>query len=481
MMEIRTDKLRPHQIAPAKHLLKLARAGVNAVDLSVCGSGKTYTACAVMAAIQLPTLAIVPAISVPVWERTAAHFGETLSIVSYETLRTGRSPYGWWDNTPPPAFRCETFFKCTSCQLVVDHERFQPCFAHPAGIHCVEVKKIPWKYGKFHFHPAVKFVILDEGHRCSTPDSLNGDMLLAAPKPTLILTATMACSPLKMKVLGQALGLHGGKDFYSWARRRGCGKIPNLPGFHWTASKSRQKEIMSDIHKELVPARGVRIGYEDMPGFPDTTVKAELYEVEESAEITRLHEEMAGALEDLKNRSAIDSDMDHPLTRLIRIRQRLGLLKIPLAVERTKDLLERGYSVGLFVNFKAELEELRKRLKCDVFIDGSPEGRRNRERSIEKFQSDEARVIIVNSEAGGISVSLHDTHGDFPRYGLVFPVFSAQTFEQLTGRFRRDGAKTPAFYELLLAANTKEVEIYRKLQQKLGNLSALNDGDFLCD
>ncbi len=478
-MHIRENKLRPHQIAPAKALLDMLQRKVNCVDLSDTGTGKTYVATAVFNALKVPTLAIVPKISVPDWHSTAAAFGDTVSVVSYETLRTGRSPYGHWDNTPPPAFRCGTFFKCTSCQLVVDHDDYQPCFAHPAGIHCVEVKKIPWRYGKFNFHPNVKLTIWDEIHRCSAMDSLNGDMLVRAPL-VLGLTATAACTPMQMKSLGQVLGLHGGKDFLPWARRHGCGKIDGLPGFHWLKGPESQSEIMSKLNAEIVPSRGVRIRHQEIAGFPERTITARMFDIEGKDEINRLHEEMKEALDALENHRQGDKDMEHPLTVLTRVRQKLGLLKIPLVIERAQDLVAKGHSVGIFVNFKQEMDELRRRLGVSTFIDGSPEGTRNRQKAMEDFRADKERIILVNSEAGGIAVNLQDLRGEFSRYGLVLPCQSARTFKQLIGRFHREGAKTPCFYELLLAAGTKEVEIYKKLTTKLANLDALNDGDFVC-
>jgi hypothetical protein len=481
MFELRTDKLRTHQAPPAKELLNLLRQGINCVDLSDTGTGKTYVATAVYNALQVPTLAIVPKISVPDWHSTAAAFSDTVSVVSYESLRTGRSGFGWWDNTPPPAFRCETYFKCTSCQLIVDHENFVPCFAHPLGIHCVEVKKHPWKYGRFHFHPGIKLTVWDEVHRCSAIDSLNGDMLDAAPL-TLGLTATAACSPMQMNHLGKKLGLHqGGPDFYRWARRHGCGKIPGLPGFHWLKGKETQTEIMKSISAEIVPSRGVRVRYTDIPGFPERTITAKLFDIDGKEEIDRLHTEMKDALEKLENRRGSDKDCEHPLTVLTRVRQKLGLLKIPLIVERVQDWVDKGYSVGVFLNFKQEMDELRRRLKVSCFIDGSPEGQKLRQKAMEDFRADKERIILVNSEAGGIAVNLQDIRGEFPRVGEVLPCQSARTFKQLIGRFHREGAKSPCFYELLLAAGTKEIEIHKKLTSKLANLDALNDGDFLCD
>lgn len=94
-------RLRDFQQAPADWLLTLLANGTNALDASDCGAGKTYTACAVASALRLPTLVVSPAISTTHWSRVAAHFGDTLSVVGWEMLRTGRTPYGHWANPRP--------------------------------------------------------------------------------------------------------------------------------------------------------------------------------------------------------------------------------------------------------------------------------------------------------------------------------------------------------------------------------------------
>jgi hypothetical protein len=472
-------KLRPHQIEPAQRLYERLVAGQNAVDGSDAGIGKTYVATAVALALNRPTLAVVPDIAQSSWRRAAEHLGGSLSVISYDQLRTGRTPFGTWDNTPPKGFRNEVYFKCQSCQREVSMENFFPCYCHPAGFHCLEAKKKAWRYGNFNYADQIQLLIFDEAHRCSAIDSLNAGMLMAARRqgiPTLCLSATLADGPLKLNALGYVLGLHNGKNFYNWTRRYGCGKIPGLKGWHWLPGKVGQKDMMKRLHGEIFPARGVRVKRSEVPGFPTVTVTAELYDLEESGKIEALYEEMREPLERLKARSDRDIDGEMEVTKLLRIRQKLELLKVPLAIQLAQDSVEKGNSVGLFINFKETMAELRRRLRCDCFIDGSPEGMRFRDKNIEAFQANKERIILVNSEAGGIAVSLHDLHGGHPREGFVMPVYSAVTFTQLIGRFPRDGGKSHSSYKVLLAARTPEEKIFQNLSNKLQNLEALLEG-----
>lgn len=504
------NKLRPWQVKPVYQLLDILRHS-NAVDLSDTGTGKTYVACAVAAQIDLPlSVAVIPKIAHSSWQAAAKHFDFKLPTIGYEALRTGRSPFGKWENQPPVLFKSEEFFVCESCQCRVDFDDYRPCYCHPEGLHCVKVKKKAWEYGKFIWNDTVKLIIFDEIHRCSALDSLNADMLIAAKWQNirvLGLSATAACSPLQMRALGFALDLHGLNQnmlipttandvllkgnlafkfsktlptFYQWAGRYECRPDPVYRGLKWFAGADRQAEIMANIHGQLIPARGVRVRTQDIPGFPERIISAELYDLEKDYEIEKLYQEMAHALDALSQREAQDASTELPLTRLLRARQRVELLKVPLFVELAEDDLAKGNSVAIFVNFQQTIDELRKRLHAfkPGVVDGSPEGVRSRGEAITNFQSNENRLIILNSAAGGVAISLHDTSGGHPRIGLISPGQSAVQFRQICGRLNRDGGKSPALYRVILAARTVETKMKKALDNKLTNLDSLNDSDF---
>lgn len=478
--------LRPHQVAPYEHLLRLIKQGrTGLVDWSDTGTGKTYVTAALLATLKLPTLVVGPKISKTAWENASAHFGDSVSFLGYEMLRTGRTPFGWWEKTPPADYSAERRLVCTNCLQEFDVLKPHPCYCHPQGIHCVETKKSSWNYGKFQFAPEVKAVVFDEGHRCNGVDSLNSEMLIGAKrdgKLVVCLSATPACSPLDMKALGYTLGLHTlrksprglGLSFTNWVGRYGCRHVPSR-GLQWLVGKDRQLEVMSQLRDEVIPNYGVRVTTGSIPGFPARTIMSELYDLDE--DVDKVYAEMESPLTELEERASHDRDPNNPMTRILRGRQKVELMKVPVAIELAQDYLAKGLSVALFVNFKQTLDELCARLNCDCFIDGSPDGVKNRAENIARFQSNQSRIIVVNNQAGGISVSLHDLDGRFPRMGIVFPCFSATVMRQVFGRLPRDGGKSPCFYRVIFAAKSVEVPLHRGLSQKLNNLDALVDAD----
>jgi hypothetical protein len=236
---------------------------------------------------------------------------------------------------------------------------------------------------------------------------------------------------------------------------------------------------MASIRAQIVPDHGVRLTEADIPNFPKCDIQAELYDLPEkdTQELNRLQLEVADALATLEARSRNDIAPEASITKILRSRQRIELLKVPLSAELGEDALEKGFSVVWFVNFRQTVEELQKRFPNARVIDGSPESVRNRDRYVSEFQANVCRELIVNNEAGGMCLSLQDLDGFHPRLGLVFPCYSAVTFRQVAGRLPRDGGLSPARYRVLFANKSVEMPMHKALSSKLNNLDALNDSD----
>jgi hypothetical protein len=484
-------ELREHQIPLAAALTRILDRYRSAADKSSTGTGKTYVASKVAADAHLPTLVIHPKVAYSTWERGGEAFGEKFSQVGYELLRAGGTPFGHWSGG---AGRRVVYYKCQCCQRVVDLENIEPCYVHAAGIHCIERRTKAHDYGHFVFAPEVKQVIFDEAHRCGGIDSLNSEMLIAAKRQglrTLVLSATLASSPLQMRALGYLLDLHnlnhdflvaGEKRemrpaFYRWLSHLGCRQDPKFRGWKWFVSEQEQREQMARLHDLIIPGRGVRIRCEDIPGFPACDIQPELYDVSDPARLDALYQQVKESVELLRLRKEGDVDPDHPLTRILRARQEIELIKVPIAEELGQDSLDKGFSVVFFVNFRQTIDELAKRFPGALIIDGSPDSVKRRGESLARFQANECRTLIVNNEAGGVVLSMQDLDGEHPRIGYVMPSPSAVTMRQVFGRLPRDGGKSMAHYRVLLAAKTIETHVHRALRARLNNMDALNDAD----
>lgn len=493
MRDTTLAKLRPHQVAPVEHLSKLLLTGRNVIDGSKCGAGKTYVVSAVLSEQDCPTLVVAPKIAEYEWQKAADHFGIQFSSCSYELARAGYSHYGHWDNPLPRGETNEngdsirTTYVCQSCQRKLDLgggylslRSLEPCYCHPDGIHCVVAKKKRWNYGSYHWHPNIKRIVFDEAHRCGAPRSLNAEMMIAAKRQgiqCILVTATPACTPMNMRAIGHVLGLHNDKNFYSWVRRHGCGTLQGMPGFRWIVGRDAQKQVMDKLKDKIFPANGVALDYKDIPGFPERTIECKLYDFKDKDQIEKLYGQMREKVEDIERRGL--DYVPSPLTERLTERMKIEMLKVPVMVERAQSLIEQGNSVALFVNFSETMNELQRLLKTDCVVRGvaSKKDKEQRDRNVARFMADEERAIIVNNKAGTVALSLHDTHGDYARWGLVSLPESAVEFLQLLGRLHRSGGMTPAFYELILAKGTVETRIKTRVEANKNNIETLTDAD----
>lgn len=445
------------------------------------GVGKTAQVLAAFREKDVPSLVVGPMVSETGWKKLGRHLGVSFSYCHYEALRGGNTPFGWWDNPRPKDVPKR--FKCESCQMRIDFDKFVRCPHHHLGIHCIKLEKYEHNYGKFNWHPNIKRLAFDEVHRCSALDSLQSDMLIAAKRqriPVIGASATVAETPLDFRALGFVLGLHHYTDFYSWAAKRGCRRVP-WGGFQFLLGEENKKKVMAEIHEEIFPERGCRVRIDDLgTDFPAVEITAELYDLSEGDTVTRLYAEMDEAIQALNLQKDNDAGVEHPLTVLLRARQEVELLKVPIFVELALDANASGYHCAIFVNFRRTVEEICKRLRTTCRVDGSQigtEGARRRQGCIDSFQSDDEPNIVLSSAAGSASIDLQDVRGAFPRVGLVSPGVSAQQTRQICGRLRRATGKSKALYRFVLAAGTVEEKIHKALASKLNCIDALNDAD----
>jgi len=85
--------------------------------------------------------------------------------------------------------------------------------------------------------------------------------------------------------------------------------------------------------------------------------------------------------------------------------------------------------------------------------------------------------MIANLSAGNAGISLHDLNGEFPRHSIISPSFSAIHMIQSLGRIHRAEGKSPCMQTIMFASDTIEEHACKRVQAKINNLDALNDGD----
>lgn len=408
---------RPYQIeACERHAANLLRFGVS-VDGSDTGTGKTFVAAFTAKKLNWPVAVVCPKSVIPSWKETLAILGvEVLFVENLERIR--------WDKK---------------------HAR---------------KTKAGWEWTL----PKRCLLIFDEAHRCTGSDSQNAMLLKAAPKPLMIVSATLADSPLKMRAVGHQLGIVHWDEWYRWCFTQGCRKNLPFQGLKFVGNE----DILLNLHAKVFDEKGVRIRVKDLgDAFPENQIITVPVPVDEAS---ALDQDYYSALELMEQDAKSAGEM------LLRARQKSEHLKLTAVIEMIDDALSQGISVAVFMNFTNTLDELRLAFPNAGAIYGGQTAD-EREEDIRRFQTNECKLILAMVQAGGVGVSLHDLHGGHPRMSLIFPTWSAVEMRQALGRIHRNGGKTPCVQKILFADGTVEERVRRKVDKKLDNIDLINDGD----
>ena len=421
-MTTKAFKLFPYQEdAVARHIKILDSVGAS-LDGTGCGGGKTIIASAVAARFAIPTCVIAPKSVLVKWESTLAAFGvEPLFVLNPEKLRNGNTPW---------------------------------------------LKKVPNKGKKVEFEwqvPERCLFIFDEVHMFGAHSSQNGKLLeAAAGHYTLMLSATAAENPLRMKAIGVNLRLFTPGYYWKWVRDMGAEKS-RWGGLEWDPYTNKDK--MDRLHHSLFVNRGYRVSEE--------TLREQLPELMTSDEPLWLSPADRATIKELYDEM---SDPDDPgAVKNLRQRQVVEAVKVPYLVEKAKELVEAGGSVVLFLNFHESIDKAKIHFDDNCVLDGRVP-QIQRKKTQDSFQKNDLRVVIVQIAAGGQSIDLHDLDGRFPRIALICPQFSGTVEEQAVGRICRVGAKSRALAIRLYAGGTVEQAALKLTAQKRQNVEILNRG-----
>lgn len=395
------------------------------------GRGKTYMAAVSAKRLGLPAFVVCPKSVITNWHRVLTLAGVPIAgILNWEKLKTGR--YGWWDP-----------------------------------------EKQLWQFDQ------KVLVIVDEVHRGATGvDSQITEMLAklkAYPVPKLLLSATLANTPLAMRGTGYLAGLHPWKrhDFYEWCLKMGCVRVQR-PGKYGPVTtielpKRGGDVIMAKLH-QAIQDKLVEIR-EDAPDFPETVVSAKLFDADDpgvAADVRKQYQELARVVQDRS---------DDPRAIMTRARQRAEIAKVPLLANLTNDAIDEGNSVVLFVNFRNTMDLLQMALGTQRSVQFHGDTK-DRAATLELFQSNQVPIFIAQIQAGGVGVDLHDVHRCRPRYTFISPSYSAPDMVQCLGRVHRAGG-TKSFQMFVLLADTPEENIYEAIVRKRKNIAALTTGELM--
>ncbi len=426
--------LYPKQKEAYEFFLSRHTRGINTLDTSHVGTGKTVVAAHLAKSLNRPVAVLCPKAVIPSWQRELEECGiEPLFVLNYEKIRNGATEF---------------------------------------------MSKRGRKVMTWHI-PKDAIVLVDEVHKCKGPFTLNAQILisLVAQKYSVhAMSATAAEDPTEMRPLGYALGLHNLtrpngelKSWFGWMMSYGCQKN------EWGAWELRTKARLIDLNLAMYSKNAKRLTVEDFPdSFKVNRVFVESIAFGSANKIAKAYKDLGITPEILINllEKGTVEDSDWVLVNLLRARQLAESLKAKDTADMAEDYVEQGHSVVVFVNFTATAETLQSILQCPAIVGGQTAG--ERQQIIDDFQDDKEHIIVVNIAAGGTGISLHDVNGKRQRISLISPTFNVKDHLQALGRIHRNGAKSDAIQKVLVAAGSVEERVMKVIEQKTTNLNTLH-------
>ncbi len=444
-----------------KHVLKLVSVLLKnniALDASDTGTGKTYSSVAVCRELGKKPIIICPKTLIYNWISVLDYFGvEYYDIVNYETLKNGKT------------YATHKFKSRVTSPYVKIIEPDEN-----------DALKLIYKWTV----PDDAIIIFDEAHRGKDIKTDNG-MLIASTIhlvknniPVLLLSATICEKFTDIKILFLLLGFIPSTRNFNHYVKTLTNKYPQFRVSRknytnkndYAIAKENMQTLM--IYEEIKDFTS-RIRIKDLGDqFPSNQWCAQQFVAEESDKISQAYGEISKLMEKLKKYPG-----GNHLAEIQKLKQEIELRKIPIFLEQAQLYLDDGKSVIIFVNYLDTLHMLSEQLDIRCQIHGS-QTMEERKEAINKFQSNEERIIICQIRAGGVGISLHDLNGNHPRVTLINYPDSAADLIQALGRAPRSGAKSPVIQRIIFVANVDyEKKIMRNINRKLANISAINDGD----
>lgn len=435
------SKLLNYQHSHVDNLIHSLTTYSRALDASDTGTGKTYSAIAICALLNLKPLIICPKSVLKSWINVIKYFSiEFYGISNYELFQN-----------------CKFYTN--------EYINYKVHCGYLSRYKAVNDKSNSTKDNytfKWEKLPNDMIIIFDEAHRCKNSRTVNHVLLYTATQTNnkiLMLSATISDKPENFSLAGYVLGLYPHKRHaLNWIDNAGKG----------------YKNVMTGVHQRIYPEYASRMRIKNLGNlFPNNQVIADCYDMDCAEEIQKqykLIEEEVARLQKNENSS------QNALARIMYARMKIEQFKIPTIIKISKEYLHAGNAVAIFINFTATLKTLADELKtnCLIFGEQTLEERNN---NIENFNKDRSHIIICNIKSGGVGISLHDKNGTYPRVSIISPSWSAQDIVQALGRIHRANGKTSVNQKIIFCKKTVEEKICERMKDKIINIACLNDAE----
>ena len=313
METIINTKLLSFQVAHTLQMYECIKQEQCILDASDTGTGKTYCAIALCALMKLEPFIICPKSVINNWMDVCKIFNITIKgIANYELLKSGKYYTPLFEKVKCPYFDKIEMKNVDGNEDEEDKEDKED-----------KEDNIMIRY-KFQL-PNDSIVIFDEAHRCKNNKTSTSKILLSAKESgikILLLSATLSDKIPTFAPFGTVFGLYNeNKKFNSWMSRQ-------MNKLKYYKNKIKEDDLkLYIIHKALFPKFGSRMKIKELGDlFPQNNIIAQCYFMANYKEVDKLYDDINRAIKELKDKET----RTNALGKIIRARQRIELLKVPL-------------------------------------------------------------------------------------------------------------------------------------------------------
>jgi len=513
-----------YQIEHFENLKKILLKEDIALDSSDTGTGKTYVTIAIAKELKLKPLIICPKSVINVWFNVMKIFklDDYVGVSNYESFK-GAKYYTSIDQKEDfPYVKISKEYEKVDDKQIQNHKKyllrtlikkyntelggnFKESFIYVDGkdklsvsfnnelkiiktmskeelIESINKSKIQKKTYSFSTLPKDTLIIFDEAHKCKNFETINFRLLkgmynncVQKMKIKMILLSATICDKIEcFNSFGVIFNFYDTPKKYTfWMNKQ-----KNAREIRWkqyflenkVAPSDKEKEIII-IHENLFPRFASRMKISNLKEvFSNNDIIAQSYYSENSEEIQECYDIIKQAYINLHDKELRAS----ALAAIIKCRMKIEMLKIPIILDTIEEALDKNFSVVVFLNYRESLYTIAHYFDCGCLIHGG-QTLEERTDSIENFQNNNEQLIICNILAGGVGLSLHDTHGDHPRMSIISPTWSGQDTQQALGRIHRANGKTPTIQKIIYVAETYEEHVCELMKEKLINITGIND------
>jgi hypothetical protein len=152
----------------------------------------------------------------------------------------------------------------------------------------------------------------------------------------------------------------------------------------------------------------------------------------------------------------------------------LEMIKVRLVLPQLiRILLQDSHAkIAVFCNYRAPLLYLQYMLEeagyAPLMLTGTCT-EKQRIQAMEKFNypNEDHRVFLSITKAGGVGISLHDTHGGYPRHVYIMSDYSIIPVMQAFGRTNRIGMKSKTYQNVVYIATSDKIRRAKQKKQVL--------------